>query len=268
VAARRSGGEGGQRGESMIEQHAEISTKDGRMNTFICHPERGGPHPVILFFMDAPGIREELRDMARRLATVGYYVMLPNLYYRAHVEELGPYIGEAHAATRQRALALMATIDIPMVMDDIDALIAFTAKDAAASRGPMGCVGYCMSGRYAVNAAVRHPDRVRAAASIYGVALVTDQPDSPHLAMQRTDARLYFGCAETDQYAPKETIDALQAELERTGGNAEVEVYPGTHHGFAFPQRPVYNKAAAERHWERLFALFGTALGFNARSAA
>src|SRR3984957_7074685 len=252
----------------MIEKQIDIETTDGRMGTFICHPEGHGPPPVVIFYMDAPGIREELRDMARRLATVGYYVLLPNLYYRSNVEELGPYIGEANMATRQKAMALMATIDIPMVMDDTDALIAFAAKDPAASLGPMGCVGYCMSGRYAVNAAVRHPDRIRAAASIYGVALVTDQPDSPHLAMQRTDARLYFGCAETDQYAPKETIDALQAGLERTGANAEVEVYPGTHHGFAFPQRPVYNKPAAERHWERLFALFGTALGFNARSPA
>ena len=84
----------------MIEQQVEISTKDGRMSTFICHPERSGPHPVIIFFMDAPGIREELRDMARRLATVGYYVLLPNLYYRSNVEELGPYIGDAYAATR------------------------------------------------------------------------------------------------------------------------------------------------------------------------
>ncbi len=69
----------------MIERRIEIATADGRMNTFVCHPERGAPHPVIIFFMDAPGIREELRDMARRLGTVGYYVMLPNLYYRSNV---------------------------------------------------------------------------------------------------------------------------------------------------------------------------------------
>jgi carboxymethylenebutenolidase len=244
----------------MIEQQIEISTKDGRMSTFICHPERSGPHPVIIFFMDAPGIREELRDMARRLATVGYYVLLPNLYYRSNVEELGPYIGDVYAATRQKLMELKDTLNISMVMDDTDALIAFAAKDAAASKGPMGCVGYCMSGRYAINAAVRHPDRVRAAASIYGILLVTDEPDSPHLALQRTDARLYFGCAETDSYAPKEVIDKLRLELDEKGGNAEVEIYPGTHHGFAFPQRPVYNKPAAERHWERLFKLFGDAL--------
>jgi carboxymethylenebutenolidase len=244
----------------MIERQVEIDTHDGRMNTFICHPERFGPHPVIIFFMDAPGIREELRDMVRRLATVGYYVMLPNLYYRSNVEELGPYIGEAFTATRQKLMQLMGTLNVPMVMDDADALIEFASKDAAASTRSMGCVGYCMSGRYAVNTAVRRPDKVRAAASIYGTALVTDDPHSPHLSMQRTDARLYFACAETDQYAPKEMVDTLRSALEKTGANAEVEIYPGTHHGFAFPQRPAYDKPAAERHWERLFTLFGDAL--------
>jgi carboxymethylenebutenolidase len=244
----------------MIERQIEIATADGRMNTYICHPERFSPHPALIFFMDAPGIREELRDMARRLGTVGYYVMLPNLYYRSNVEELGSVVGEANIAARQKALQLMATINIPMVMRDVDALLSFAAEDKAASNGPMGCVGYCMSGQYAVNAAVRHKDRIRAAASIYGVALVSDKPDSPHLAPQRTDARLYFGCAENDHYAPQEMIDQLRTQMAAKGGNAEVEVYPGTAHGFAFPSRPAYDKPAAERHWERLFSLFGTAL--------
>jgi carboxymethylenebutenolidase len=244
----------------MIERQIEIKTEDGPMNTFICHPERLGPHPVVLFLMDAPGIREELRDMARRLGTVGYYVMLPNLYYRSGVEDLGPFVGEAHAATRQKYMQLMGAINIPMVMQDIDALVAFAAEDRAASGDSMGCVGYCMSGQYAINAAVRHPDQIRAAASIHGVALVTDKPDSPHLASRHTDARLYFGCAETDQYAPPEMIDQLRTEMQRQRADAEVEIYPGTQHGFAFPQRPAYNKPAAERHWERLFTLFGDAL--------
>ena len=244
----------------MIERQIEIATPDGRMNTFICHPERDSPHPAVIFFMDAPGIREELRDMARRLGTVGYYVMLPNLYYRSNVEELGSVVGEANVTTRQKALQLMATINIPLVMQDVDALVAFAGTDKAAARGPMGCVGYCMSGQYAINAAVRHPERIRAAASMYGVALVSDKPDSPHLAPQRTDARLYFGCAENDPYAPLEMITQLRSEISAKGGNAEVEIYPGTAHGFAFPSRPVYDKPAAERHWERLFTLFGAAL--------
>jgi len=246
----------------MIEQTIDIATKDGATTTFICHPERGGPHPVILFYMDAPAIREELRDMARRFASVGYYVMLPNLYYRSGVMELA----DIRPALTGDALwpkmrELMGSISIPLIMDDTDALIAFADKDPAAAAGPIGTVGYCMSGQYAINAAARRPDRVAAAASIYGVQLMTDQSDSPHLAAARAKAEIYIACAEIDHWAPVEMIEPLTQALKSSGVDAEVEFYPKVEHGFAFPARAAYNKDAAERHWERLFALFRRRLG-------
>jgi len=66
----------------MIEREIDVETPDGEMKTFVFHPEHGGPHPVVLYLMDAPSIRPALRDMASRLATAGYYVMLPYLFYR------------------------------------------------------------------------------------------------------------------------------------------------------------------------------------------
>jgi carboxymethylenebutenolidase len=238
----------------MIDQQIEIPTKDGHTTTFITHPERGGSFPVIIFYMDAPAIREELRDMARRLGTSGYYVMLPNLYYRAGVMEIGPLPADPDAPERKRMFGLMNSLDIPMIMEDTSALLAYADGQSAARTDIVGTVGYCMSGRYAINAATHFPDRVKAAASIYGVQLATDQPDSPHLAAQKTKAELYFACAETDIYAPQEIIDKVKRAM--AGANAEVEIYPGTHHGFAFPKRPVYDRDAAERHWERLLALY------------
>ena len=186
----------------MIDQQIDIPTKDGKTTTFITHPERGGPFPVIIFYMDAPAIREELRDMARRLGTSGYYVMLPNMYYRAGVMEIGPIQPDPEAPERKRMFELMNSINIPLVMEDTKALLAYADGQAAANTKIVGTVGYCMSGRYAVNAATHFPDRVKAAASVYGTHLATDQPDSPHLAAAKTKAELYFACAETDIYAP------------------------------------------------------------------
>ncbi|WP_310539359.1 dienelactone hydrolase family protein [Phenylobacterium sp.] len=242
----------------MIEQTVEIVTPHGATTTFIVHPERDGPHPVILFYMDAPAIREELRDMARRLASAGYYVVLPNLYYRAGVLELG---GFATEADRARMFELMASINIPLIMSDTAALLTYIDSDPAARKGPMGAVGYCMSGQYAINAAAYYPDKVKAAASIYGVSLVTDDHDSPHLAAQKVQGEVYFACAEIDAYAPLEMVEALAQSVTANGVNGEVELYAGVHHGFAFPQRPAYDKTAAERHWERLLALFKRNLG-------
>lgn len=244
----------------MHERSVDIETKDGKMTTFICHPERGAPHPIILFYMDAPAIREELRDMARRFGTAGYYVMLPNLYYRSGVMELGPLPTDPEAPERKRMMALMESLTIPKIMDDTDAMLAFAANDAAATKGKIGTVGYCMSGQYAINAAARYPDRVAAAASIYGVRLITDKPDSPHKVAARAKAELYFACAETDRWMPLDQIDPLKHALKEANVTAEVEIYRGTEHGFAFPARAVYNKQAAERHWERLLALFARRL--------
>jgi carboxymethylenebutenolidase len=241
----------------MIEHQVDIVTAAGVMDTFVTHPERGGPFPVIFFYMDAPGIREELRDMARRLATIGYAVLLPNLYYRAGT---GTTFDQPQLRTegpeRERMWQLMASLTNVLVMDDTRALLTFIDEQSFARADRIGCVGYCMSGQFVFTAAAEFPDRIAAMASMYGVGLVTDRPDSPHLRAGRVAAEMYFGCAEVDSYAPPEVVVELERTLLATNTEFEVERYSGTEHGFAFPKRPVYDKAAAERHWERLFALF------------
>src|SRR5262249_14518169 len=132
--------------KSMIETILDIPTKDGAVETFICHPERGA-HPPVLFLMDAPGIRDELYDMARRLATVGSYGLLPNLYSRAGKDaKYGPDVLEHGSAEHTRRGAVRTKMTIPPVMADIAALIAYADRQPAAKKGPVGAHGYCMSG--------------------------------------------------------------------------------------------------------------------------
>ena len=246
----------------MLEQTLDLATKDGAMETFICHPERGGPYPPVLLLMDAPGIREELYDMARRLATSGYYVLLPNLYYRAGRDtKYGPDVLKHGSEEHQRMRAVRTKMTIPPAMDDVAAMIAFADGQAAAKKGPVGAHGYCMSGPYALAAAARYPDRVLAAASFYGTWLVSDAVESPHLTLGKAKGELYISCAEHDELAPPEMVKELKALFDKSGVAGELEVHPGGHHGFAFPQRWCYDKPAAERHWERLIALYRRRLG-------
>ena len=114
-----------------------------------------------------------------------------------------------------------------------------------------------MSGPYALAAAARYPDRVKAAASFYGTWLVNDAEESPHLTFGQVKGRVYIACAEHDALAPLNMVDELLRLFEAAGSPGEIEMYPGVHHGFAFPERKIYDQAAAERHWERLFALYG-----------
>jgi carboxymethylenebutenolidase len=245
----------------MIEKTLDIPTKDGAVETFICYPERAA-WPPVLFLMDAPGIRDELYDMARRLATVGYYVLLPNLYYRAGKDtKYGPNVLEHGSAEHQRMRAVRTKMTIPPVMDDVAALIAFADKQQQVKRGPVGTHGYCMSGPYALAAAARYPDRVAAAASFYGTWLVSDAAESPHLTLGKAKGELYISCAEHDDLAPPDMVKKLKALFDKSGNSGELEIQPAVHHGFAFPQRWCYDKPAAERHWERLIALYRRRLG-------
>jgi carboxymethylenebutenolidase len=241
----------------MIEDIIDLPTKDGGMETFICRPERGGPHPAIFMLMDAPGIREELYDMARRLGTVGYYVLLPNLYYRAGRDtKYGPDVLTHGSAEHTRMRSVRTKMTIPPVMDDIASMLAFIDKQKAVKRGPVGTHGYCMSGPYSLAAAARYPDRIGAAASFYGTWLVSDAVESPHLNLGKAKGELYIACAEHDDLAPLPMVAELKGLFEKSGNRGELEIYPGVHHGYAFPQRKVYDKPAAERHWERLLALY------------
>jgi len=237
----------------VIEQTLDIPTADGAMNSFVVHPEEGGPHPVVLFYMDAPGWREELRDMARRLASVGYFVVLPNLYYRLTRDF---WLTERTEAKMAHMFSLMATLDRATTVSDTAALLRFVDAHAAADATRIGAVGYCMSGPFVMWAAAEWPQRIGAIASIHGANMVTDKADSPHRMPPQIRCESYFACAEIDKWAPPADVEALGAALRDAGTSHRLEWYPGVEHGFVFPQRAVYDRAAAERHWERLFSLF------------
>src|SRR4029079_18728845 len=125
----------------MIEHDIDIPTPDGAMNTFVVHPDEGGPFPVVLFYMDAPGKREELHDMARRIASVGYFVVLPNLYYRG---SLAYFLRERTDAGFAEMFTYMDALDRRTVECDTAAMLAFVDGDANAAASRIGAVGYCM----------------------------------------------------------------------------------------------------------------------------
>ena len=237
----------------MQENEITIDTSEGQMNTFIVHPDEDGPHPVILFLMDAPGKREELHQMARRIATCGYWVMLPNLYYR-RVKE---FVYDGRDKSREIMFEHKNSLNNEMVVLDCRHLLEEALKYETASKGHVGCLGYCMSGPFVFSAAAKINQRIRATASIHGVDLVTDSKQSPHLNSHKINGEIYFGCAETDEWVPNEMIESLEKHLSKTNINYRIEWYPGTQHGFVFPERKgKYNCSSAERHWYRILSLF------------
>lgn len=245
-------------GDPMTELETDIPTADGAMNSFIVHPEEGGPHPVVLFYMDALGLRDELRDMARRLASVGYYVVLPNLYYRKSRDF---WLRVRTPEAMVPMFELMNSLTNGLIVSDTEALIRFVAAQPQADARRIGATGYCMSGPFVFAAAAAFPDRIHAIAAFHPAHMVTEKEDSPHLMTGRIRCETYVACAETDKWAPPETIATLEQAMKQGGMSYRLEWYPGAEHGFVFPRREgVYHRASAERHWERLLALFDRTL--------
>ncbi len=234
----------------MIERQVEVRTPDGTMTTFIFHPEHDGAHPVVLYLQDGFGIRPALKDMASRLATAGYYVMLPNLFYRA-----GPYREIERGAEGQVNFDLIATVTRSGTISDARALLHLAGDDPAASPGQAGVVGFCMTGGLALTVARELGEEIGAAASVHGARLVTDDVDSPHNGLERVAAEVYLGWADADVYAPPETVPVMTKALDDARVRYTLDFITDAVHGYAPPGSERYDRKASELHWERVHSL-------------
>lgn len=248
----------------MKEGFADIATSAGRMPTFIAHPEQDGPFPPVIFYMDFWGVREELFAIARQVATVGFYCLVPDLYYRQgsiHNEILDEHgkmisLGRVDAATRARVLAPLEKFADEEAVDDTAAILEFLKHDAAARPGARGCVGYCIGGRMAMRAAGHFPEHFKACASLHGTDLVTDAEDSAHKLAAHFQGEFYCGFAEHDRHASGAIVAAVASAMKRGAARYRYEIHPGTEHGYALPNRNIHNKQASLRDWELILAMF------------
>jgi carboxymethylenebutenolidase len=240
----------------MIERQIEVATPDGSMTTFVFHPQQDGPHPVVLYLMDAPSIRPALKDMASRLATAGYYVLLPYLFYRGGpFREFGKSDEDMHARRD-----LMASVTPTNIVGDAEALLAVADGDPAARDGAVGAVGFCMSGGLVISLARALPERVAGVASIHGAWMVRDTPDSPHLGLDAVRAEVHLAWVEGDPTAPTDTIPVLRDALDAAGVRHTFDLVTDAEHGFA-PPGERYDRTASERHWERVHSLLRRNVG-------
>jgi carboxymethylenebutenolidase len=239
----------------------DIKTPDGACDSYITCPNAGGPFAAVLFYMDGIGIRPVLREMADRLAAKGYYVLLPNMFYRrGHAAPID--VAKILSPENRASLTdLVHSLTPERVVRDASVFLDFLdAQKEVASSMPVGLTGYCMGGGMVVRTAAHYPGRIASAASFHGGRLATDAPDSPHRLVNRITAELYFGHADQDAGMTAQDIAQLNEALREAGTRHRTELYTGALHGFTMPDLPVYNKAACDQHWDRLFALYAKTL--------
>src|SRR5689334_4927734 len=240
----------------------DIPTPDGVADAYLSTPDDGDRHPGVLFLMDAYGLRPQIEEMADRIAQRGYAVLAPNVFYRAGRSPVLPIPDfskeEARGEFFAKVRPLMAQLTPERLAADGAAYFDELAKVADE---PFAITGYCMGTRLALRIAAAHPDRVAALGGFHGGGLVTDDPQSPHLAARELRAELYFGHADKDQSNSPEQIAALDRALDEAGVKHRTEVYEGAKHGYTMADTPAYNQAAAERHFDALFDLLERTLG-------
>jgi carboxymethylenebutenolidase len=241
----------------MSRTEVSIPTPDGSARAYVFRPDGEGPWPAVIFYMDAPAIRPALFEMCERLAGHGYYVLLPDMFWRA-----GPYepinLREAFASEEARRTIFgkfMSSTNPEKSTKDTGAFLAWLETQPDVKAGKVGCTGYCMGASLALRAAGNYPDRIAAAAGFHGGRLATDEPDSPHLLAPKIKATVYIGGADADAGFPPEQADRLREALTKAGVANTVEIYAGAHHGYAPPDMPVYDEAASERHWRALLSV-------------
>jgi carboxymethylenebutenolidase len=246
----------------MIEKEIEIRTADGTSDGFLYLPEGERRYPGVIFLTDIGGNRPATRDMARRLSTEGYCVLMPNVLYRSGRPPLWDFprrLGEER--TMKRIAELSAPLTPEAIERDASEYVRFLTSQNSVSEVAMGVVGHCFTGAMAMRVAAVAPDKIAAAASFHGGGLFTDAPTSPHLVLPRIKARLYFAHAIEDKTMPLDATEKLDHALVAWGGKYESEIYDGAYHGWTALDSPVYNEPQAERAFQKLTKLFAETLG-------
>lgn len=240
----------------------QIPTPDGQADGFAAFPDGGGRHPGVLLYPDAFGVRPVLREMAQELAGHGYYVLVPNLYYRtgpAPVVDLPEHIGEeSRPALFGQLMPLIEEHTTDRALRDADAYLRFLTAQPEVAAGPVATIGYCLGAVLAMRTATAHPGQVAAVAGFHPAALVTDAPDSPHRLVPELTAQVHIGLAEGDM--TPEAIEEFNQALDAAGVGYTTEVYPGAVHGFTMSDTAAFDPSALQRHWDRLLPLLDRTL--------
>ncbi len=237
----------------------QISIGNNSCDIFISKPDDSQKHPAVLMYMDAFGPRESLYDLAKTLSENGYFVLVPNLFFRQlkapFFDFKTPLQGEDLAKTRELVIPLAKNFDAKQGLEDAGHYLNFLKNRSDVSQQPIAITGYCMGGRMALQTAAKYPEDICAIAGFHSAGLATNAENSPHLLLPQVKAEIYYGHADQDASLPPEQIQRFQQALQKTSLRYETEIYTGAPHGFMMRDLPAFNSKAFDRHWQKLLPL-------------
>jgi carboxymethylenebutenolidase len=238
----------------MIEETHFVVTPDGPMGVVVKWPSSAdGPFPVILMFHDGPGLREANHTNARRLAMLGYFVVMPDRYHRHrdffHIDPALMRTAPDSEEVKEFRTVFTGTTDEHM-RTDVKALLAWLGSQVQARRGPMAVIGYCIGARTVVRTMADYPDRFVAGACMHPSFCASSEPDSPHLSVATLGGPIYVGIGDADTM---QSVEMNQPFLDAVlAANGKVDIFEGADHGFTVPGGSYHDDSANQAYREAI----------------
>lgn len=204
--------------------------------------------PAVLIVHQWTGISDHEKTSARRLAAMGYNVLVTDVYGKG-VRPQPPEAGREAGKYKKDRDLLRARL-----LAGLKVLQADPRTDASR----IACIGYCFGGLAAIELA-RAGAPLRAAVSFHGSL---DSPRPQDGANIRCRILALHGA--DDPFVPAPDLAAFEQEMKQAGVAYKLVQYPGAVH--AFTQRAAgndpskgaaYNEAADKASWEEMKACFG-----------
>jgi carboxymethylenebutenolidase len=215
----------------------QVGSGEQTAGAFVAWPAGAQPAPAIVVVHEWWGLGDQIRAVARRLASQGYLAIVPDLYH-----------GKV-ASDPMKAHELMRGLDETEALSTLEAAVAWVHAQPRAAKSRVGVIGFCMGGGLAQDLALQDPS-LAAAVMFYG----SPQTDPDKLAGLKGALQAHFGVE--DEGIPMKRVDEFRAAFAKAGRSAEIYTYPGAGHAFMHDGLPSYRPDAARQAWARTLAFF------------
>jgi len=226
---------------------AEITTQEvsypgkaGNLKAYIAHPAGEGARPVVIVVQEWWGLNENIKNIARRFATEGYFAIAPDLYSRQ---------GTQVASDPNTAAQLMGGLKTADGIEDLNSTISWIRAQKDTKSSKIGITGYCMGGTYATLLPCESKE-IAAAAPFYGEIPSDDK-------LKNLNCPMFYAYGANDGWIQRPDVERLASDLKKFGKKGEAKIYEGCDHGFFNDTRKdVYAPDAARDAWQHTLRLF------------
>ncbi len=230
----------------------QYPSQDGKqINAYFSRPAASASRGGVIVIMEAFGLNDHIKDVARRFAQAGYLAIAPDMYTRE---------GSPDPTDMQSVMGVMFSVPDSQAMADLDGAAAYL-RSQSDSNGKVGAIGFCSGGRYTLMYGCKGAN-VNACVDSAGGFIIQDEhtdqrPVSPIDMIPSLQCPLLALFGEEDANPSPDHANRLKEELDKHGKTYEFRMYRDAGHAFFADYRPSYRAAPAQDMWHQTLEFYG-----------